>query len=66
MSFEFLVSWQFWVIIVLLIISGIAKAVQDTLEFHYWKSFFATANHQNWWNPMRVGKTNISGSLTLS
>lgn len=49
--FEFLITWQFWVVVILLIISGIAKAVQDTLDFHYWKSIFSKATLESWWNP---------------
>mgnify|MGYP003435395115 FL=1 len=49
--FEFLITWQFWVVVSLLIISGIAKAVQDTLDFHYWKSIFSKSKYHNWLNP---------------
>lgn len=51
MNIEFLTTWQFWTVVSLLIISGLAKAIQDTLEFHYWKSIFAKAKYENWWNP---------------
>lgn len=49
--FEFLITWQFCIVIILLIISGIAKAVQDIIDFYYWKSVFVKANPETWWNP---------------
>ena len=51
MNIEFLTTWQFWAVVSLLLISGLAKAIQDTLYFHYWKSVFAKAKPENWWNP---------------
>ena len=43
--------WKIVVICVLLTISAIAKAIQDTLQFHYWKSVFTKAKNEQWWNP---------------
>ena len=42
--------WKIVVICVLLTISAIAKAIQDTLQFHYWRSVFAKAKNEQWWN----------------
>lgn len=39
------------VIILLIIISGFANAVMDTLQFHYSKSIFKKFKNQQWWNP---------------
>lgn len=41
--------WQLVVISVLLLLSGVGKAIQDKLQFHFDKSIFKNAG--NWWNP---------------
>lgn len=43
--------WKIVVICILLIISAIAKAIQDTLQFHYWKSVFSKSKNEQWWDP---------------
>jgi len=48
--FEFLITWQFLVVVSLLIISGIAKAVQDTLNFHFDKSIFKHIKNKQFWD----------------
>ena len=47
---SFLATWQFWVVVSLLIISGISKAIQDTLMFHFETSVFKNTN-PNFWDP---------------
>lgn len=39
------------IISILLLISAIAKSIQDTLQFHYDTSIFKLSKNQNWWNP---------------
>ena len=41
--------WQYIVIGILILIAGISKAIQDTLEFHFDTSVFK--NLGNFWNP---------------
>ena len=38
------------ILTILLVVSAIAKAIQDKLQFHFEKSVFAKAKN-SWWNP---------------
>ena len=40
----------FVIISILLFVSAISKAIQDTLQFHFETSIFSKAKG-NWWNP---------------
>ena len=37
-------------LIILILVSGISKAIMDTLQFHFYTSIFK--NKGNWWNPI--------------
>lgn len=51
--FEFLVTWQFWVVVTLLIISGIAKACMDVVSFKYSTSIFPKLTKaESYYNPV--------------
>lgn len=56
------------IIIILLLLSAIAKAVQDKIQFHFEKSVFASAKNQQWWNPelSHDNKYNISKNKFLT
>jgi hypothetical protein len=43
---------QLIIISALLIVSAIAKAVQDKINFHYYESIFKNAKPTSWWNPL--------------
>jgi hypothetical protein len=37
--------------LILIILSGLSKAVTDKLQFHYSESIFSRFDNQQWWNP---------------
>lgn len=49
-----MVLWQYIVVGILILLAGIAKAVQDTLEFHFDTSVFAKLG--DFWNPLTSWK----------
>lgn len=51
-DYSFLLSWQIYVVLALVLVSAIAKAVQDGLQTKYEVSVFAKAKNQSYWNPL--------------
>ena len=43
--------WQIILVAVLLVISSLAKAIQDKLQFHFDKSVFSKVKNKQYWNP---------------
>lgn len=43
--------WQIVIVCLLLTLSAIAKSIQDTLDFYYWKSIFINPKYEKWLNP---------------
>lgn len=54
-----------FILFILVFIAGIAKAVMDTLQFHFYNSRFKTLAEQ-YWNPARSWKNKYSNLTTLS
>ena len=48
--------WQYLIVGLLLLIAGICKAIQDTLEFHFDSSIFKKIKNQDYWNPLNSWK----------
>lgn len=51
-DYSFLLSWQIYVVMALVLVSAIAKAVQDGLQTKYDVSVFTKAKNQSYWNPL--------------
>jgi hypothetical protein len=54
-----------FITVILVIIAGAAKAVMDTLQFHFYTSVFKPLNEQ-YWNPSRSWKNKYSDLQKLT